>query len=386
MATPGWSGPIEPSTLPPYDSSLIGDQAAYLIPGGAGSTLMQFYCRGDRFYGRAAPVKADGTPDWTTGWTSLSIAELQLPGEGPINTLTAFILPGGTLMQALWRGNKGYWRSVDVNGGDWFSLNPDGASHVGLILEDERWIPNWQGSDLHNNDDYYAVDWSGGNRGDPVRAMAPGLVLYAGQHPGGWAAYGKQVVVWCLHEPGFVYRYAHLDQTQVSPGDIVGFHTTPGTVGSSGTSSVHLHGALYKSVTPQVVDVLANGGAPNPIPLGPPKQPTAYAARFLDRCAFVADVTIPDGMRVAPGARIEKIWRLRNSGTTDWGQKYKAIRVAGSFGPSEVPLAQKVELGQESDVPATMQVPTQPGTHQATYRIARLGRTFGEPFWVKVIV
>lgn len=41
-------------------------------------------------------------------------------------------------------------------------------------------------------------------------------------------------------------------------------------------------------------------------------------APTVDRSAFVADVTLPDGVWVAPGQRVLKVWALQNAGRVAW--------------------------------------------------------------------
>jgi transcriptional regulator with XRE-family HTH domain len=50
---------------------------------------------------------------------------------------------------------------------------------------------------------------------------------------------------------------------------------------------------------------------------------TTYVTRSArtqpgDRSEFIADLTIPDGMVVRPGAKFVKSWRIRNAGLVPW--------------------------------------------------------------------
>ena len=73
--------------------------------------------------------------------------------------------------------------------------------------------------------------------GMPVRAAAPGRVVFAGWHRLG---YGRMVAV--LHRRGVKTRYAHLSRVVVSVGERVSTRTVIGRVGSSGFSTgPHLH-------------------------------------------------------------------------------------------------------------------------------------------------
>ena len=49
-----------------------------------------------------------------------------------------------------------------------------------------------------------------------------------------------------------------------------------------------------------------------------PQGGTVSAGGYCDWISFVADVTVPDGLPVAPGQILEKTWRLQNIGTCWW--------------------------------------------------------------------
>jgi hypothetical protein len=57
--------------------------------------------------------------------------------------------------------------------------------------------------------------------------------------------------------------------------------------------------------------------------------PRPVAAVACDQAQFVADVTIPDGTSLAPGATFLKTWRLKNIGTCTWTTSYSAVFSSG---------------------------------------------------------
>jgi murein DD-endopeptidase MepM/ murein hydrolase activator NlpD len=81
--------------------------------------------------------------------------------------------------------------------------------------------------------------------GDPVHAIAPGLVLLAEDIAGGW---GKVVIVLhAIRDPGRPRRYiqtmsAHLREMHVQPGQQVAVGEVIGSIGSAdGAYPAHLH-------------------------------------------------------------------------------------------------------------------------------------------------
>jgi hypothetical protein len=108
----------------------------------------------------------------------------------------------------------------------------------------------------------------------------------------------------------------------------------------------------------------------------------------VDNAAFVADVTVPDGMAVAPGQRIDKVWRLRNSGNCRWGAGYGAVFVSGNqmSGPGVVAIPE-TPVGGTVDVTVTLIAPGTPGTYTGYWQLRNpVGALFGRPFLVQVVV
>ncbi|MCW5725414.1 MAG: M23 family metallopeptidase [Maricaulaceae bacterium] len=85
------------------------------------------------------------------------------------------------------------------------------------------------------------------NEGDPVRASADGVVVYAGDELQG---YGNLVLV--RHEGGWVTAYAHNRRLRVSEGDRVTRGQVIAEAGSTGSvDTTQLHFEIRRGVTPE---------------------------------------------------------------------------------------------------------------------------------------
>ncbi len=86
----------------------------------------------------------------------------------------------------------------------------------------------------------------GGKRGDPVVAVAPGKVVYAGT---GISGYGELLIV--KHNEEYLSAYGHNDRLLVAEGDIVASGQAIARKGSSGTAdSVKLHFQIRREGKP----------------------------------------------------------------------------------------------------------------------------------------
>ncbi len=101
---------------------------------------------------------------------------------------------------------------------------------------------------------------------------------------------------------------------------------------------------------------------------------------------FLADVTIPDGTVLAPGAAFVKTWRVKNNGTCEW-VNYKLIFAAGEQmgGPASVAVNATPTSGTV-DISVNLVAPTTPGEHKGGWRFqATNGSVFGT-LWVIINV
>eukprot|EP01102_Stenamoeba_stenopodia_P007387 TRINITY_DN206_c0_g6_i1.p1 TRINITY_DN206_c0_g6~~TRINITY_DN206_c0_g6_i1.p1 ORF type:complete len:191 (+),score=32.49 TRINITY_DN206_c0_g6_i1:286-858(+) len=105
---------------------------------------------------------------------------------------------------------------------------------------------------------------------------------------------------------------------------------------------------------------------------------------------FVEDVGIQDGAVFAPGVEFEKVWRMKNTGTSPWPMGTQlAFKVGDKLsGTTEVfPVAQLAQPGETVNVSAALRTPTQPGRYIAYFRlIAPDGSHFGHRIWADIVV
>jgi len=85
---------------------------------------------------------------------------------------------------------------------------------------------------------------------------------------------------------------------------------------------------------------------------------------------FVTDVTIQPGTAFRPAAQMEKVWRVRNSGTCAWGMGYELVRVqGGKLGAPDRVAVPFTAAGEPVDLAVLFQAPAQAGTVTSTWQL-----------------
>ena len=112
------------------------------------------------------------------------------------------------------------------------------------------------------------------------------------------------------------------------------------------------------------------------------------AAACTNNAAFVADVTVPDNSIFNPGDRIDKTWRIRNTGTCPWQAGYQLVFVSGDkMGAPDSQAVVPTSPGGTADVTVTMYAPGSPGVYQGVWRmVTNQGQVFGPNFTILIQV
>jgi hypothetical protein len=108
-----------------------------------------------------------------------------------------------------------------------------------------------------------------------------------------------------------------------------------------------------------------------------------------DRAIFVADVTIPDGTVIAPGATFKKTWKFQNAGSSTWTTSYSLAFISGEKmgNVTSVPLAQTVAPGAQIEVSVDLVAPTNPGSYQSYWKMKNAsGQFFNDAVYVLITV
>ncbi len=233
---------------------------------------------------------------------------------------------------------------------------------------------------LHEGIDLRAVD----DQGHPVAVLAAqrGVVEQVGFAAQGYGNYVRISHPWGNQR--YVTWYGHLTEIHIEKGAFVLAGQKLGIAGTTGFSTgIHLHVTLqfigHGLQNYTVADVV---------------DPEPYfkldALPQFDEAWYVEDITVPDKTVMEPAQNFNKVWRLRNTGTTTWKDGYKLAYVKDDQmgGPNDTPLPSvPVQPGQLTNAEVRLTAPSQAGLRLGTWQLKnRDNQTFPQELSVIVDV
>lgn len=133
------------------------------------------------------------------------------------------------------------WEAARIPRAERFSL-PLGSENGALVYNAQKfWDMNAQRGNHHLGDDLNGIGGMNTDLGDPVRSVADGLVIYAGNPAPSW---GNIVVIGHITREGARLQsmYAHMHTVQVAVGKLIARGQVIGTLGTAnGYYPAHLH-------------------------------------------------------------------------------------------------------------------------------------------------
>ncbi|MGN9777512.1 NBR1-Ig-like domain-containing protein [Micromonospora sp. H33] len=104
--------------------------------------------------------------------------------------------------------------------------------------------------------------------------------------------------------------------------------------------------------------------------------PAVTAPSDHDDSQFEGDITYPDGSLVPPNSSFTKVWRIRNTGTVLWANRFLArVNEESCQAPKAVTIPQ-TKPGEAVDIAVTVRTPSKPGRCKIYWKMAdEQGRT-----------
>lgn len=103
---------------------------------------------------------------------------------------------------------------------------------------------------------------------------------------------------------------------------------------------------------------------------------------------FVADLTIPDGTEVEPGAILDKIWVVENNGSCNYNEHYRLKLIAGAdLGAKAEQALYPARSGTQFQIRIRFVAPQEPGEVRSAWQaFDPQGNPFGDPVYLEVVV
>ncbi|MDW8324922.1 MAG: NBR1-Ig-like domain-containing protein [Anaerolineales bacterium] len=123
-------------------------------------------------------------------------------------------------------------------------------------------------------------------------------------------------------------------------------------------------------------------------------SPTPTEGPCVNDAAFIEDVTVPDGAQFLPTQPFVKRWRVKNTGTCDWGPGYRLVLVSGDALTAPPGVRPQTEFalyparaGTEAIWEIPMRAPDTPGTYTGRWEARDpQGNRFGALVFVMIEV
>jgi len=151
---------------------------------------------------------------------------------------------------------------------------------------------------------------------------------------------------------------------------------------------------LRKGIVPPPLTNTPGGATATPSNTPGPVTVTV-APSACDKVQYVADVNIPDGTVLQPGAQFTKTWRLKNVGTCAWSTSYQLVFFSGEKmgAASSAVFPKNVAVGETVDISISMVAPSAAGSYRgywmfknASGALFGLGTQGNKPWWVDIKV
>lgn len=116
--------------------------------------------------------------------------------------------------------------------------------------------------------------------------------------------------------------------------------------------------------------------------------PGPTATPCLPDAKYVADLTIQDNDKLAPGAAFTKSWRVRSTGCAAWSAGTELVFVDGERLEAPASVAVPATAPESTaDISVEMRAPTAPGTYRSTWQLRGPdGVFFGGRIYAQIVV
>lgn len=103
---------------------------------------------------------------------------------------------------------------------------------------------------------------------------------------------------------------------------------------------------------------------------------------------YVEDISIPDGTVVSTGQRLDKRWRVQNSGSCNWDKSFSIRLISGpGMGAAKKQALIPARSDTEAEIRIIFTAPKEPGVYRSAWQaFDPKDNAFGDPFYIEIVV
>ncbi len=119
----------------------------------------------------------------------------------------------------------------------------------------------------------------------------------------------------------------------------------------------------------------------------PETEPTVDISGCTLGAVFQADITVPDNTRIEAGQEFTKTWRIRNTGTCNWGVGYRLTFIGGDQmgGPDSVDIPE-MAAGESAEISVKFVAPMEEGQYRGDWQMCvNQSECFGDKVYLQII-
>src|SRR5688572_11722039 len=100
---------------------------------------------------------------------------------------------------------------------------------------------------------------------------------------------------------------------------------------------------------------------------------SCFSQEAGDDSTFVEDLTYPDGTKVKAGQTLDKKWKIKNTGSVTWKDRY-LVAVESTYGQGDLKTIKKTEVpatkpGETCVIQTTLKAPEVNGKYKVTFKM-----------------
>jgi hypothetical protein len=103
---------------------------------------------------------------------------------------------------------------------------------------------------------------------------------------------------------------------------------------------------------------------------------------------YIEDISIPDGTVVKSGQKLDKRWRVQNSGSCNWDKGYGIRLISGpNMGATKKQALIPARSGTQAEIRIIFTAPKEPGIYRSAWQaFDPKDNPFGDPFYIDIVV